>query len=259
MQKDSHRITVLTCCYNYGQFFGRYLAGLLAQSRKPNKVMIVDDASTDDSFSVILQQLGTQTSELPLSPGISRALQIANNGVEFNLLQAETNGGPSKARNLGIKHSLNETDIYFVYDMDDMYYPDKISKSIEVFNKFPHVAAVYSDYVTLDTVKKQRKREFKEPFDYTRLCQECIVGNNSAISANALKIVGIYDETLRVAEDYDLWLRIAERGMIYHIPEALYEYSVTGLGATFAVKQDVWQECWKKVQEKRMERMNHAK
>ncbi len=259
MPPNTPRITIISTCYNYGRYFDEWYAGLKSQIVKPDLVVIVDDASTDGSGDLIVSKLFANNSDSHVDmtvndPAVTDIIRCTKDGLNFVIIQMSQNGGPSKARNTAIKASLDETDIYAVYDMDDIYYPNKISRSLEAFKKFPHVGVVYSDYDTKDTRTGHKEREIKEPFDYIRLCQECIVSNNSLIAAGMLKRAGIYDETMRVAEDYDLWLRLAEVGMLYHIPEPLYEYRVTGNGASFSVDKKVWQECWQKVQQKRIDR-----
>lgn len=254
MSSNEPKITVITCCYNYGKYFDEYYEGLKKQIKKPDLVVIVDDASTDGSYDYIASKFdNVQAGVLSINPAFIPC-KASKDGMKFLLIRMKDNGGPSVARNIAIKATLEDTDIYAIYDMDDIYYPDKISLSLEAFRRYPHVGVVYSDYDTKDMRTGHKEREIKEPFDYMRLCQECIVSNNSLIAASLIKRVGIYDENLRVAEDYDLWLRYAEAAVLYHIPEALYEYRVTGEGASFSVNKDVWQKCWQRVHDKRVAR-----
>src|SRR4051812_43020886 len=46
-------LTVVVANYNHGRFLPRCLAAIAAQTRAPDEVLIVDDASTDDSLTVI--------------------------------------------------------------------------------------------------------------------------------------------------------------------------------------------------------------
>lgn len=256
------KTTVVTPCFNYGKWFPGYLQAIFSQKTQPNHVVIVDDCSTDDSVELIKKELSkyeqyTIGSIFPSSVvGDSGTIDRypLSKGINFHIIQLKQNGGPSRARNFGIKYALDQTDVFCMWDMDDEWYPEKISKSIKILDSYEHIAVVCTDYDNHNTTKDTLEREYKEPYDYGRLCQECIVGSNAVIAASAFKGVGIYDEELRVAEDYDLWLRISEGKMIYHIPEALYKYRVTGEGASFSVDKQVWQQCWKRVHEKRIER-----
>ena len=52
---------------------------------------------------------------------------------------------------------------------------------------------------------------------------------------------------MSTAEDWDLWLRITEKFIAVHLPEAISFYSVTGNNASDTVSKDVWQENWQKI------------
>jgi len=238
MPKDQHKVSVITATYNYGSWFEEYYRSLLSQERRPDQIIIVDDCSTDDTYQIIND--------------------IKDKEIPIFLLQTPVNSGPSAARNLGIQSYIDDTDIFAILDMDDIYYPSKILEAIKIFDKYPGIGIVCSDYNTLNTQNGQKYRECKEPFSYARLCEECIIGSAAIVKSDVFKAVGLYDEELRVVEDYDLWLRAAEKFMIYHIPEPLHEYRVTGDGATFSVDNQIWQQCWQRVHQKRIQRTGVA-
>lgn len=263
MSNSKVNVAVVTPFYNYGKYFDEYVDGIFKQTYKPKDVFLVDDCSTDDSFNIIAKYIddngGKETFVGSIdSVDVAFSSKEKIHGIKFHLLHSKENKGPSHARNIAIKLTLGQPrynpNIYAMYDMDDVYYADKIYKSIEIMHKFKQVGLVYSDYNTKNTKTGDLKREYKEPFSYERLLQECIVSTNSVIAASIFEKSGIYDESLRVAEDYDLWLRIAEHCMIYHLPEPLFEYRITGEGATFSVDNETWQKCWQRVKEKTMER-----
>jgi len=55
---------------------------------------------------------------------------------------------------------------------------------------------------------------------------------------------------MRCAEDYDLWIRISQKYMLWHIPEDLLTVRVTGEGATFSRTKEEWQKNWNRIREK---------
>jgi glycosyltransferase involved in cell wall biosynthesis len=240
-----NNITVLTACYNYGKYAERWAEGIISQTLKPDNVVVVNDGSTDNSEEEVTKVIEKYKGK---------------HGIKWHLLNMK-NSGPSLARNIGIKYSIDFTNFYAVYDMDDFYYPNKIKHSMAAMQDMD-VGVVYTDYVSVNTKTGEKKREFKETFSFQRLLQECIVSNNSFVSKKALQTIcedyGWYDPELRVAEDYDLWLRLGTKWMIYHLPEALYEYAITGEGASFSVPNETWQRCWKRVHQKMTEKMQNG-
>lgn len=248
-------VGIITANFNNGKYFQEYLDGLLSQTVKPKLVSIVDDASTDDSFEIIKKELGlrsTKMSSLPGKHGHEFSFEIE--GIVFKALSLKENVGPAKARNIAIEILNNQADILFVYDSDDVYYPTKIEHTLKIFAKYAHVGLVYSDYDTFDENKKTTLREFKEPFSYERLCEECIISNNSAFLLKAFETVGKYDNSLRGPEDYDLWLRLAEVFAVYHIPKALYKYRISGSNLTIRTPKPQFAAHVQRVHQKRLAR-----
>lgn len=227
-----HSLTVgtITANYNNANYLSDCLDGIRKQTYKPKYSIFVDDSSSDDSWNIYSTYLGIseQTSHIDkIIDGI--------NYIGFRLLK---NSGPAAARNVAVKYLSDKCDVVAIADSDDVYYPNKIKHSLEPFTKFPGVGLVYSDYDIHDMKTNEIKREFKEIFSLDRLNQECIVSNNSLISNKIFQIIGLYDETLRGPEDYDLWLRIAEVSLVYHLPESLYKYRITGNNITITTPSE---------------------
>ena len=61
---------------------------------------------------------------------------------------------------------------------------------------------------------------------------------------------------MRTCEDYDLWMRISEKFIISHIPEALTFVRITNESSTATVDQKTWQQNWLRVMEKLHQREN---
>lgn len=227
-----HTLTVgtITANYNNDKYLRDCIDGIIKQTQKPKYAVFIDDGSTDNSWNNYCKYLQTDSSSSLIDKTIS--------GINFIGLRLEKNGGPAFARNVAIKYLSDKVDIFAIADSDDVYYPDKIKTSIQPFMKFPGVGLVYSDY-DIETVSTgEIKREFKEIFSLNRLNEECIVSNNSLISNQVLQTIGLYDENLRGPEDYDLWLRIAENSLVYHVPESLYKYRVHGNNITITTPSE---------------------
>jgi glycosyltransferase involved in cell wall biosynthesis len=248
------KIGIVTANYNNSARIPNYLKGLLDQTVAPDVVAIVDDYSIDDSYEVIANELKKLTNSYSIKDGL---FTVNNGKTEFILAIKEKNSGPAATRNIALKILKdNECHVAIVNDSDDVFYPKKIERSVEIISKYPEVALVYSDYDVLNIKTAEKKREFKEPFSYKRLMDECIVSNNSAIAMNILDAIGNYDESLFGPEDYDLWLRISERAAVYHIPESLYEYAITGKNITITTPSNRFAEHVIKVKQKMIERQN---
>lgn len=239
------KVTSIVCNYNYNDFVLDCIVSLKNQSYS-NHICIIDDASTDSSFNTVLSYLS-----LPLVKETNDYIVHKNN--DYTLILLKENKGPSFARNCGILETKDFTDIFNITDADDIAYIKKIEKCIRPF-KDPLVGVVYADYDILNLNNNCTIREYKERFDLKRLYQECIVHSGSLIRKTSLDKVfdqyGWYDINMRTCEDYDLWLRIAEHYMIYHVPEALSLVRVHNKSSVHYRSQSEWNSNWERIQNK---------
>lgn len=262
-------IGTLTANYNGGKYFEECFAGILNQTRLPEWIIVIDDGSDYSDIDLIhgiIEKYGgkwSRLSEVKMDgshlwyPRYFRLTGLSEHHIRIVILPQKENKGVSAARNVGINFALNNKINYLcIADIDDIFYPDKLKKSLEVIENYPQTGVIYSDYDTTDLRDGRTTREFKPIFSYDRLTQECIVSNNSLIRTELFKHIGGYDESLRGGEDYDLWLRIAEIAPIYHIPESLYNYRLTGGNATLNIPPEQFAKDVRRVHEKMMERQN---
>jgi glycosyltransferase involved in cell wall biosynthesis len=251
---------VIIATYNYGHWIIEAIASVILQDYKKKSIIIVDDGSTDETQSYIEQLLDSKFTPAvsPQFPSATGFIHGIIQGVHISYLKTE-NGGPSRARNLGLKYAIQQgAKIFAILDADDYWLQGKLSKSVLKILEAPEsIGAVYTDNLTLNIDNGQLSREFREAFDYNRLLSHNMIHSGCVINGIVIEKVGGYDETLRVAEDYDLWLRIGEQYMIYHLPEPLVTIRAGNHNTSSSVKSEVWQKCWKRVYEKVQER--HAK
>ena len=229
------RTAVIVPCYNHEKYIQKAIESILGQTHKPNAIVVVDDGSKDKSWEIIC--------DLTKQDVNRQNILTVLEGIPFIAIK-QKNMGPSKARNVGIQSVFLFTEIFAFLDADDIYEPQKIEKSIKIFEKMPQMGLVYTDYVCMHESSGEQIREFKEDFDPKRLTENNIVSTNSIVTREALKAAGGFNEQLRVAEDWDLWLRISEKFGCYHIPEALFKYRITNMCASKTVPSEEWQRSW---------------
>lgn len=244
------RCTALVANCNYGRYIEDCIDALLQQTY-PCKIAICDDNSTDNSWEIITSYIedGVLTTQ-------KDSIILQND--KFLAIKLNTTCGPSHARNLLIQHTINDTDYYLVADADDIPNKTKVEKFVSVLEKYQHIGIVYADYDIFNVENNNLVRDFKEPFSHPRLLQECIIHSNAMIRTNSLKEcmenTGWYDFRLRCAEDYDLWLRICDKYLAYHIAESLTLVRTHNNNSSNSVKKEIWQQCWQLVQQKCQER-----
>jgi len=249
-----NRVSVIIPVFNHEAYIQHAIDSVLEQTYVLSTIVIVDDGSSDDSWKLVCDLIGEDTKR----EQILGSLDIHNaTGPDRKIILVgirQKNGGPSKARNAGIQSVFGITEIFAFLDADDFYHPAKIAKAVKIIETMPSPGLVYTDYFSLNTKTGENIREYKEPFNIKRMTANNIVSTNSIVTKNALTKVGGFNEKLRVCEDYDLWLRISENFAMYHIPEPLFTYRVTGEGASQTINADEWSRCLSLVQQATQQR-----
>lgn len=243
-----NKIGVLICNHNYGNYIIDALESCVNQTRKPDKVIIVDDGSTDSSKEIILDYLG-ETFKGKVVNGLKIYESFLN--PLFIFISLDKAGGPSLARNIGIDLTIQNIDLYQILDADDKMYPKKLEVLENKINESQEIGVVYADYNIFNVNNDTLGREWKEPYSKQRLLEECIIHSGSMIRKEALEKVkdqyGYYDVNMRTCEDYDLWLRISNHFTISHLPESLTYVRVHNNNATYSVKNEIWQQNWNRI------------
>src|SRR5919197_5031159 len=113
------RMSIIVPVHNNPQDLRECLSALIAASSPDAEIIVVDDASTDDTPSVATQM-----------------------GVR--LLQLAKNSGPAAARNYGARHANG--DILFFVDADVVIAPGVVSRVGALFSERPSLAAAFGSY-----------------------------------------------------------------------------------------------------------------
>ncbi len=122
----------MLCTYNGERYLQQQLDSLLTQSRLPGKIVAVDDGSTDRSWE-ILQAFAEQAS---------------GRGITIDVRRNPNNIG--YVRNFEMALQRAGTDIIFVCDQDDVWFPDKLAVIHQRFAADPDLLMLHSDARLVD-------------------------------------------------------------------------------------------------------------
>ena len=177
---------------------------VIAQTYRNYEIVVVDDGSRDATADIVAVHYGDQV----------------------RLLCLPCNQGVSTAMNQGIADARGEL-IAFL-DADDEWLPDKLARQIEVLESDPSAVMVSCGCRFLDT-RGNIFRHFGMPppgldkYEVWRLllarsfiAKPCVVAR-----LTALRDVGPFDTSLAIAEDQDMWIRLAMMGPVDFVPEFL--------------------------------------
>lgn len=192
-------VSVIIPTYNRAAVLERAISSVLDQSFKDFELIVVDDGSTDSTSEVV--------------SGFDGALKVLR----------QPNRGVSAARNLGIASSSGPLVAFL--DSDDSWMPDKLAKQVASFTGYSAGFICHTDEVWLrngKTVSQKAIHRKQGGTFFQRALERCLISPSSVmIGRELLDKVGWFDENLRAAEDYDLWLRITAFHEVQFIPEPL--------------------------------------
>jgi glycosyltransferase involved in cell wall biosynthesis len=209
-------ITVVALCYNHERFVLDCLESIRAQTCQDFELIVIDDASTDASPNLIQDWLSKYRPDAKFLP------QRSNRGICAVL-------------NIAVQASTGR--FLAMISTDDLWEPTKLQRQLEYFELVPDdVAVVYSDALRIDEQGLRIPGNFIQSYlpDHAPPSgglidmlteRNFIPAMSTLIRISALKAVGGYDEDL-VFEDYDMWLRLAERFRIEFLNAELASYRI---------------------------------
>jgi teichuronic acid biosynthesis glycosyltransferase TuaG len=203
---------VILPAYNAERYLPETLGSIGAQTYGDWEVIVSDDASTD------------------ATPDL-----VADFGSRFKVVRGSMNAGPAAARNRAIEASTGE--LLAFLDADDLWLPDYLERQVTLYDVASAIRAdvgiVACDARILGPAG-YRAKTYMEDVDFPErvTLARLLVSNPIFVSAVSPRIVvqevGCFAHELFGTEDYDLWLRIVERG--YRVvanrrPLAIYRLS----------------------------------
>lgn len=178
-------ISAVVLSYNKAYIFQKFVESLHKQLRRPEQVIVVDDASTD----------GTQD-------------LVGRLCIGWHTIKLSENRGQSHARNVGFERVKGDYTIFLDGDLEMM--PDMLAVLEEKLNRHPEVSIAYGHY---ERVGSRVDRLAAKPWDLRALRDMNYISMVSMVRTKDLPRPPL-DETLKRYEDWDLWLTMAEKGKV---------------------------------------------
>lgn len=165
--------------------------------------------------------------------------KICDNFPKVRYIRSPENNGPAGARNFGIKNTTAEY-ISFIDD-DDILDVNKLVFSMNEFKKNPRLGMTCGNYKILVN-GKLRTQFYKQGInvDHKALMRiNYVASGSTTIKRSVFEDVGMFDERYWIAEDYDMWVRIAEKYPIKYIHKVLYYYRIIPGGKSLTQQKDI--------------------
>jgi len=195
MTQTAPTVSVIMPVYEGERFIAEALHSLLAQHRPPDEIVVVDDGCTDRSIEVVHSVLQGMHREPDDAPNVR--------------IIHRTNGGPAAARNTGIANTHHE--LIAFHDADDIALPGWLEGAMARLAADPTLSAVVGRQELL-IEPGARLPAWMDPAEDDSPHQGHHV-MNMVVRRAAIDLVGPFDESLRIAEDTDLVLRMTDAGL----------------------------------------------
>jgi glycosyltransferase involved in cell wall biosynthesis len=201
-------VTVIVPLHNYAGFIGDTLNSVLDQTLDDVSLVVVDDASTDESAAVVQRWMEQ------FHDRFGACLLVAN----------DRNARLAVTRNTGA--ALTPSPLLFFLDADNLLYPRCLERHAAVLHARPDVAGAYS---LIEIFDGEAGIMGGEVFSRDRFRYGNHVDAMAMIRRSALEAMDGYRHIQFGWEDYDLWLRMVEAGeTMLQIPAVLSRYRVHG-------------------------------
>ena len=198
------RVSVVVTCYNQDEYIGDAIGSVVQQTRYDaiSEINVVDDGSEDTSEKVI------------------RKWEEHCEKVRYAY---QKNQGVSAARNTGIRHSSGEYVAFL--DGDDLWCEDRLEQQLNAAERYPKVGLFYGDVYSFEGDPENRTRGYCSRFDHADedvLLKLYFHGGpiltpTTLVRFNCFDDVGLFDRSLRLDQDTDMWLRVAAEYPIHHV------------------------------------------
>ncbi|MEM9593777.1 MAG: glycosyltransferase family 2 protein [Acidobacteriota bacterium] len=192
------RISVVVATCNRAELLTESLDSLLGQTRPPDQVLVVDDGSTDDTPKV-----------------------LSGYGGRIQVLRCE-NGGKARALNLAMEHVNG--DYLWIFDDDDIAFPDALERLEAVIRDRPDIDIVYSSYASQldDDPRIHHPLPEVEEGDVFRrnLVQNFLQQQGMLVRVSCYREVGPFDDDLIRSQDFDMAQRLTRRFRAAALPGA---------------------------------------
>ena len=192
-------ISVIIPTYNRRDTIQRAIDSVISQTFAPFEIIIVDDGSKDGTKEWIEEKYSS-----------IKYIYQSNNGV-------------SSARNKGI--NLSKGSWIALLDSDDEWIPEKLDYQARYINENPGLFFCHTNEIWIRNGHRvnQMKKHKKYGGDIFKHCLDIcrISPSSSLIKKEVFEDIGLFDESLTVCEDYDLWLRITAKYKVLYLDQPL--------------------------------------
>jgi glycosyltransferase involved in cell wall biosynthesis len=199
-------VSVVTATYNAARYLPLSIRSALGQTYQPVDVHVVDDGSTDGTAAALEEFAG--------DPRVH--------------VYRQGNSGQASAKNRGIRESRGALVAFL--DADDMWYPDKLERQVPLLLADRNAGVIYSDFSCMDEDGREIPPPPRQPYR-GRITPHLFIDNfinfnTTLVKRECFARAGMFDETLPMGIDWDLWLRMSTEFEFLYLDAPTMRYRI---------------------------------
>lgn len=194
-------ISVLIPTFNRASVLKRAVDSVLNQSYGDLEVIVIDDASTDDTAEILSRIKDSR----------------------LRVITLRENLGVSAARNRGEEVALGKW--IALLDSDDEWLPERLEKQLKVAEEFPDIPLIHGEEIWVRNGKRVNPKKIHKKSGgriFKRCLHLCLISPSATLMKRELyQELGGFREDYPVCEDYELWLRVTSRFKVGFVEEPI--------------------------------------
>ncbi|OKH45464.1 glycosyl transferase family A [Calothrix sp. HK-06] len=215
------RISVVIPAYNSEKTIVKTIDSVLKQSFTDFELIVINDGSQDKTFDVV-SKINDPRIKIFTYP----------------------NAGANVSRNRGL--SLAEGEFISFLDADDIWTPDKLASQLQALENNSNAKVAYSWTDNIDDNDKfllvgTHITANGDVYEQLLISDFLENGSNPLICKETISKLGGFDESLPAAQDWDMWLRLADKYDFVCVPQpqVLYRISADSQSSNFHRQEKV--------------------
>lgn len=216
------KVDVVIPCYNYGRFLEACVRSVLEQSLSDLRVLIIDDASSDDTLIV--------------------ATRLAEMDSRVSVISHLQNWGHIRTYNQGVDWA--SADFFLLLSADDLLLPAALKRATTIMDEHLDIVLVHGDCVMWNDhlpfpdhlVRQSDKWERQDLIEATCAMGDTVVYDATAVVRTSVqKKIGGYLQSLPHCADLAMWLQFAAHGRVAHITgtQAVYRKHASAMTGSY--------------------------
>ena len=201
------KVAAIITCLNSQNYIRKTIDSILSQAYPNMDIIAVDDGSTDSTRSIL--------------ESYAPRIRVLTHKENKNL------GQPAS-----LNHGIRETDAELIalIDHDDIWYPHKIQRQVDVFDQIKDVGLVYTNGYAIDPSDKILYKLLPDHFEEKHLIGEILLNcyvicpTQAMIRTDLIHKVGFYREDVPSCSDHDMYVKLSEMTKFYYISDCLVGY-----------------------------------